>query len=112
MRCLIRVQIPVEAGNGMISEGRLAPMMQGILEALKPESSYFYAENGCRTCMFVVDIADPAQIPALTEPFFLALQARVDVLPVMTADDLMRAGPAIEKAVQAWAPHRQPALTR
>lgn len=112
MRCLIRVQIPVEAGNAMIAQGRLEPTMQGILEQLKPEASYFFPENGQRTCLFILNVADPAQIPALTEPFFLAMNARVDVIPVMTAEDLMKAGPGIEKAVQRWGSPKQPALTR
>jgi hypothetical protein len=43
---------------------------------------------------------DAAQMPAVAEPFFTWLGAEIDFLPVMTIDDLAKAGPAIESAVR------------
>jgi len=36
----------------------------------------------------VVDVAQASRIPAIAEPFFMELGAKVDLIPVMTADDL------------------------
>ncbi len=46
---------------------------------------------------------DPSQLPALAEPWFLALGAAVEVVPAMVADDLEKAGPSIEQAVKNYA---------
>jgi hypothetical protein len=44
-----------------------------------------------RAGMTVFDMTDPAQIPQIAEPLFMALDAGVEFLPVMNADDLQRA---------------------
>jgi predicted CoA-binding protein len=49
-----------------------------------------------------VDMTDASQIPALAEPWFLACNASIDIQPVMTAQDLERAGPAIQQAAQKY----------
>ena len=40
-----------------------------FVDEYKPEASYFYAENGRRTGLFVFDLKDAAQIPSVTERF-------------------------------------------
>ena len=45
---------------------------------------------------------DLSQLPAIAEPWFLALNASIDVAPVMTPEDLMKAAPAVEQAVKAY----------
>ena len=42
----------------------------------------------------MVDMDDGSQMPALAEPWFLAFNASVEVLPVMTPEDMGRGGPA------------------
>ena len=46
---------------------------------------------------------DASQIPAIAEPWFLAFNASIEIHPVMIADDLARAGEAIDKAVKKYA---------
>jgi hypothetical protein len=46
---------------------------------------------------------DPSQIPAVAEPWFLAFNAKVSLRPVMTPQDLAKAGPAIAKAAKQHA---------
>lgn len=102
MRFLIKVSIPIEKGNATIKDGSLPKIIQSILEEQKPEAAYFGPDNGTRTGFIFVDTQDPSQLPAIAEPWFLAFDARVEFLPVMNAEDLMKAGPAIESAVSKY----------
>jgi hypothetical protein len=104
MRCIIKVTIPVETGNEAIRTGKLQKTMKGIIDELKPEAAYFFAIGpGRRGGIFVVDLKDTAQIPMVAEPFFLAFNADVQIMPVMNLEDLMKAGPHIETAVKKYA---------
>ena len=102
MRFLIKVSIPIEKGNATIKDGSLPKIIQSILEEQKPEAAYFGPDNGTRTGFIFVDIQDPSQLAAIAEPWFLAFDARVEFLPMMNAEDLMKAGPAIESAVSKY----------
>jgi hypothetical protein len=46
---------------------------------------------------------DASQIPAIAEPWFLAFNAGIELLPVMIPEDLARAGSSIDKAVKKFA---------
>ncbi len=91
MRMMLRWTIPVEKGNETIRDGSLARTMQSLLEELKPEAAYFWPENGERAGMIVFDMVDTTQIPQIAEPLFMILDAAVEFLPVMNADDLRTA---------------------
>ena len=65
------------------------------MEDIKPEAAYFTALDGMRRGLFIVDVANASHIPAVAEPLFLGLGATVEFHPVMVAEDLMKAGPAI-----------------
>ncbi len=91
MRMMLRWTVPVEKGNETIRDGSLATTMQSLLEELKPEAAYFWPENGERAGMMVFDMADTTQIPQIAEPLFMNLDAAVEFLPVMNADDLRTA---------------------
>jgi hypothetical protein len=88
MRTLIKVTIPVEAGNRTIKDGSLPRVVQATLEKLRPEAAYFFTEGGKRTCLMVADLKDPSSIPEIGEPFFMALDAQVEFVPVMNAQEL------------------------
>ena len=47
-------------------------------------------------------MSDPSQIPAIAEPWFLALNASIEVTPAMVPADLKKAGPAVEQAVKQF----------
>src|SRR5437762_726099 len=100
MRMLLKASIPVEAGNAGMRDGRLQKTIQSWVAQFKPEAAYFIEEQGKRTAILVVDLQHPSQIPGMAEPWFLALNAAVEFHPAMTAEDLAKAGPDIEKAVK------------
>jgi len=88
---MLRWTVPVEKGNETIRDGSLAATLQSLLEELEPEAAYFWPENGERAGMMVFDMADTTQIPQIAEPLFMNLDAAVEFLPVMNADDLKTA---------------------
>ena len=88
---LLRVQLPIERSNAAVKDGSLPRTIESVLNTLKPEAAYFFAENGKRAALFVFDLPDPSQIPVVAEPFFQQLEASVELTPVMNAEDL-RAG--------------------
>ena len=102
MRFLLKVNIPVEAGNAAAKSGRLGTTIQSILADLKPEAAYFTDNNGQRTGFIVLQMHEASQIPAIAEPWFLAFNASIEIHPVMVPEDLARAGGAIEKAVAKY----------
>jgi hypothetical protein len=91
MRTMLRWTVPVEKGNQAIKDGSIAKTIEALTEELKPEAAYFLAEDGKRAGMLFFDMADPAQIPQVAEKLFLNLDAAVEFVPVMNADDLRRA---------------------
>src|SRR6476646_6138620 len=99
MRCLLKVNIPVESGNAAAKAGKLGTTIQSILAELKPEAVYFTDNNGPRAGFIFLDLQDASQIPAIAEPWMLAFNASIELHPVMIPDDLAKAGGAIEKAV-------------
>src|SRR5258705_7405287 len=103
MRMLLRVSIPVEAGNAAAKAGTLGSKIEQILADLKPEAAYFFADdNGQRSGSIVFDMKDSSQIPAIAEPWFLAFNAKVSLRPIMNPQDLAAAGPSIGKAAQQF----------
>jgi hypothetical protein len=102
MRFLVKVNIPVEAGNAAAKAGKLGSTIQSILADLKPEAAYFTDDKGQRTAFVFLEMQDASQIPAIAEPWFLALNAHIEFHPVMVPDDLVKAGSAIEAAVKKY----------
>ena len=102
MRFLVKASFEVEAGNALAKKGTLGATVQSILVDLKPEAAYFVAENGKRTAFLIVNMEDASQLPAVAEPWFLAFNASIEATPVMLAEDLAKAGPAIEQAAKKY----------
>ena len=90
MRMMLKVVIPVEAGNKANKDGSLARAMQGAAERLKPEAAYFLPDDGKRTALFFFNMQDASQIPGIAEPLFMGLNASLTLSPVMNADDLQK----------------------
>jgi hypothetical protein len=103
MRMLLRVSIPVEAGNAAAKDGTLGTKIERILADLKPEAAYFFADDsGQRSGSIVFDLKDTSQIPSVAEPWFLAFNAKVSLRPIMNPQDLAKAGPSIGEAAKQY----------
>ncbi len=102
MRFLMKVTMCNEAANAAMSDGTFAKTTKSILSELKPEAAYFLAENGHRTAYLFLNMQDASEIPAMAEPWFLALNASVELVPVMVAADLEKAGPSIEAVAKKY----------
>jgi len=87
---MIRITIPVEAGNKALHEGTLPKTIMETLERLNPEAAYFLPDRGVRTVLMVIDLKDPSEIPVISEPFFTRLNAGIEFIPVMNVDDLKK----------------------
>ncbi len=103
MRFMVRAVVSTESANAMIKAGTFVKNIQSVLETIKPEAVYFTEVGGNRTMILFVDIPDASHIPAIGEPLYLAFGGTVELAPVMLPEDLMKAGPAFEAAVQAYA---------
>ncbi len=90
MRMMLKVTIPVEAGNKAIKDGTLPRIIKNTIDRLKPESAYFLPEDGKRTGIFFFDMQNVSQIPAIVEPLFMGMNASLTMLPVMNAEDLQK----------------------
>lgn len=91
-----------ESGNDLLKDPQFGKKMQEVLTEVKAEAAYFTTICGSRGAYVVVNINDASQMPAIAEPFFIWLKAEIDWYPVMTPEDLGKAGPAIEAANKKW----------
>lgn len=92
MRFIVEISIPVEKFNEAIRDGTAGEKARQILDQTKPEACYFHSKNGRRGATMVVDIADAAEMPRLSEPWFLLFDATVEFIPAMLPQDIWRSG--------------------
>ena len=102
MHFLVKVTIPVQAGNAMVRDPKFGKKLDEILSDIKPKAAYFAVDGGQRTMYLVVDISDASRLPAVAEPFWLAFEASVECIPIMTEKDFQKAAPSIERAAKKY----------
>jgi len=85
---LMRVRIPTEAGNKGIKDGTLPDIIRKTLETLHAEAAYFTTMDGHRTMIAVFDMKAAADMPRISEPLFMGLNASIEFMPCMNAEDL------------------------
>lgn len=88
MRVMMTIRPGMDKANRAAREGTLGTTMGRLIEQLRPEAAYFAPREGRRTAVFVFDLKEASQIPTIAEPLFAELDAEIDIVPVMTIDDL------------------------
>jgi len=76
MRFMISARVPTEQTNALIQEGRFSQTFQSILEDLQPEAAYFTDVDGARGGYFIVNVDDPSELAAKTEPLLQGMGRR------------------------------------
>jgi hypothetical protein len=98
---LLTVHIPNEPFNSLVRSKEAGPLLRRVMEHIKPEAAYFTEQLGQRSGVFIVNLADPSQIPSLCEPFFLHLDAECELRVVMTPEDLAKSD--LDGIADKWA---------
>lgn len=102
MRVMIKFRFPVEAGNSAVRSGKVEKVVQQIVEELKPEAAYFFPEGGERAGLFVVDMQESSQVAEIAERFFFGLNASIEMVPVMAAEDLQKGLSGVQGVIQRY----------
>ena len=101
MRFMLIVRMSTEMANATVREGRVGDLLQRTMEQLQPEAAYFGPLDGMRTAFLVFNLDDPSKIPAISEPLYQELGARLDFIPVMSPEDLARGIAALGQGTSA-----------
>lgn len=100
MKFVIRIDVPVEKFNAAVHDGTAGPKIGRILEETKPEAMYFTTVDGKRGGFMIVDMKDVSEMVKIAEPWFLLFNAGVEYFPVMTPQDIQKAG--LDQIGKTW----------
>lgn len=90
MRLMLRFTIPVEAGNEAFAEGKVGRIIEDLVKKVNAEAAYFTLLDGDRGGMIFFEEADQAKLPEINEPLYAELEASIEIIPVLTLEDLKR----------------------
>ena len=102
MRVMVRFAFPVVAGNAAIRTGKVEKVFQQLMDELKPEAAYFHAVNGDRGGFFVVEMQDSSEIADIAERLFFGLDAKIELIPVMSPADLQKGLSGVQNTIQRY----------
>ena len=102
MRVMVKFSFPVDAGNAAIRTGKVEKVFQQLIEDLKPEAAYFHAVDGNRGGFFVVNMRESSHIAEIAERLFFGVSAKIELVPVMTADDLRKGLSGVQATIQRY----------
>lgn len=102
MRIMLKATMPVDASNEAIRNGKLNKTLDQVIAELKPEAAYFLLEGGQRTVLMVINMAESSQIPRTVEPFFLTVNAKVQLIPCMNRDDLEKGLSGLQDMIKRY----------
>ncbi len=90
MRLMLKFAIPAERGNAAAKDGTLGQAIDNLVKATKADAAYFTLVNGKRGGMIFFEEDDSTRMPQINEPMFAALDAAIEIVPVMTHEELKR----------------------
>jgi hypothetical protein len=97
MRMLLKAVLDTQAANEVFRSGAAAEALDRIQEALQPEALYSFVEDGQRAFFAVFDLADPSEIPVISEPLYQRVNVKLTLTPCMTIEDVKK---GLEKAAR------------
>ena len=106
IRFLVEVRIPTDLGNAALKNGTMTEQIQKYLNDVKPEAAYFAVANGQRTVYLVLDLENTGSLAEIVEPLWLDWRAEIYFSPVMTVEDFEKAGPVLQKILEARKKHQ------
>lgn len=89
MRLMLRFTIPVEKGNEAAANGSMSQAIKDLVERLKPEAAFFHLDDGQRAGTIFFEETDQTQMAAINEPLFASLNAKIDIQPAVSLDELV-----------------------
>lgn len=89
MRLILRFTIPVQKGNDSASDGSLALALKNLVDKVKPEAAYFHLNEGERAGTIVFEATDQMQMAEINEPLFAQLNAKIDIQPAISLNELL-----------------------
>jgi len=93
MRLMLKFTIPVAKGNEAAKKGTIGPAIEALIKQSAAEAAYFYMEDGKRAGMIIFEATDQVRMTELNEPLMAALDAAIEIQPVLTVDDLQKGLP-------------------
>jgi hypothetical protein len=100
MRMLLKAVLDTEDANEVFRSGAAAEALDQLQDALQPEALYSFVEDGQRAFFAVFDLADPSEIPVISEPLYQRANVKIMLTPCMTLEDVKK---GIEEAARRMA---------
>ena len=102
MKFMLKLTFANPSANEKIKDPKFGENMGKILEEIKAEAAYFGLIDGKRGGYIVINLNDATDMVKVAEPLFLYLNADIDLLPVMSPQELGKAAPYMNQAVKNW----------
>lgn len=106
MRMMLKGLLDTEYANERFSSGGATGAIDRMIERLHPEALYTFVEDGQRAFIAIFDLADPAQLPVVTEPMFRRKVKVTLLTPCLNVEDTKKG--AEEAFAQMQAMQGQP----
>jgi hypothetical protein len=100
MRMLMMVTFPVQPFNTYVQNGTLIPQVTQALQAMAATNVYFTEINGRRAMIAEINLKENSDLARVCAPWYLAFQAQVEVVPVMTPQELAKVD--LQSLAQQW----------
>ena len=102
MRVMVRIAVPLEKGNEVTKAGKMSETIQSLLADLDTEAVCLTLERGQRALHIFMNVQGGWELPQINKPWFPALNASMEIHPVVVPEVPVKAGPKIEEAVREF----------
>ncbi|PSW13157.1 hypothetical protein C9J01_09855 [Photobacterium rosenbergii] len=89
MRLMLRFSIPAKKGNEAVADGTLGIAFKNLVEKVNPEAAYFHLDDGCRAGTIIFEATEQLSMAEINEPLFAMLEAKIDIQPAISLDELL-----------------------